>query len=374
MISKRWHERIPSLALVALSTSFRTQLREHNLHHTPQLPHKDKRVQASPRQDDRHLEARTDDGSYNDLRDPQMGMAGTRFGRNVTLKEAVPDRARVRTPDPRMISRRLMTREESKPAEILKVMAAAWIQFQNHDWFSHGNPENRKDVAFQRGEQKWKDEKINIPLRKDDPWPDDRRPMEIDATLDDPSRPEGDFQRPATHINHCTHGWGGSQLYGSSAEKVDELRSRRDGKLKIGEDGRLLEDPGNPETDLTCLNFNHTRLNITAIMARIHTVEWTPGLLPYPALILGTNANWWGLMGQTFKRTFGRINDSEALSGIVGSRQDHDVAPYALKEEFVSVHRLQLLIPDDWKFYASWDGRFLAEKDFQDVSGNRSRG
>ena len=31
-----------------------------------------------------------------------------------------------------------MTRDEFIPATTLNVLAAAWIQFEVHDWFSHG--------------------------------------------------------------------------------------------------------------------------------------------------------------------------------------------------------------------------------------------
>ena len=44
-----------------------------------------------------------------------MGMAGTRFGRNVPIEDTWPDRTRMLTPNPREISRRLMTRDTCHP-------------------------------------------------------------------------------------------------------------------------------------------------------------------------------------------------------------------------------------------------------------------
>ena len=159
MGKRPWHERPTFLALLELA-NFRRQLREHNLHDTSQLPDREQLPKPAVQSDDRHLKARMEDGSYNDLENPQMGMTGTRFARNVPLKDAMPDQASLMTPDPRMISRRLMTREKFQPATTLNVLAAAWIQFQNHDWFSHNN----------NGEND-KEKKITNPLAPDDPWP-----------------------------------------------------------------------------------------------------------------------------------------------------------------------------------------------------------
>jgi hypothetical protein len=406
-MKKPWHEQPTFLGLLELA-KFRGDLRRNNLHDTSTLSDPSKLVNPTAPQGDRHLGARTDDGSYNDLNDPAMGMAGSRFGRNVPLEEGRTDQANLMRPNPREVSRRLMTREEFKPATILNVMAAAWIQFQNHDWFSHGDRERPDDLKRHPGEDSAAREPIA--LQPDDPWPVERRPMEMDADLPDPSRPEADGEGPATHINHCTHWWDASQIYGSTVEKVDEIRTHHNGKIKVGDDGRLLDDPAAPGVDLTGFNdnwwvglsllhtifsrehnylcdelqlrnpswtdqqlFDHARLIIAALTAKIHTVEWTPGILPHPALQIGMRANWWGLLGRRFKNTFGRIGDSEILSGIIGSKLDHGVAPYALTEEFVSVYRLHPLIPDDWTFFNCKDGALISDKDFQQVSGNRSR-
>lgn len=44
--------------------------------------------------------------------------------------------------------------------------------------------------------------------------------------------------------------------------------------------------------------FDTARLVNCALMAKIHTVEWTPGILQHPALQVGMSANWWGLAGE----------------------------------------------------------------------------
>lgn len=399
MAKKPWHERILIGALLELQ-KFRTNLRKNNLHDTSQLPGADKLPKPQPDPSGRHLTARMDDGSYNDLEHPEMGMVGTRFGRNMPLKEVYPDQGKLLTPNPRVVSRKLLTRDEFKPATILNVLAAAWIQFENHDWFAHGDNEP--------------DKKIEIPLENDDPWPDEHRPMAIKKTLADPTRPDGDTSGPPTFINHVTHWWDASQLYGSTPEKVHQLRSHVDGKLTMGENGLLpVQETGDElhkQIDLTGFNdnwwvglsllhtlfakehnylcdelkkqhpdwnddqlFDKARLINAALTAKIHTVEWTPGILSHPALQIGMPANWWGLLGQHYKNLFGRVGDSEALSGIVGSPKEHGKAPYYLTEEFTSVYRLHPLIPDEWKFYSLKNGQFITEKNFQEVAGKQTR-
>jgi len=50
---------------------------------------------------------------------------------------------------------------------------------------------------------------------------------------------------------------------------------------------------------------------------------------------MAMNINWWGVLGRKFKNMFGRIGNSELLSGIPGSKAEHHAAPYYLTEEFV---------------------------------------
>ena len=65
-------------------------------------------------------------------------------------------------------------------------------------------------------------------------------------TLPDPTRPLGS-EGPQTYINHETPWWDASQVYGGGIDQKDRLprRTGTDGKLIIGEDGRLAfpEDP-----------------------------------------------------------------------------------------------------------------------------------
>ncbi len=394
MTKQPWYNQPLVFALLKLR-EFRNNLRRDNLYDTAQLPNPDQLPKPSPPDSDRHLIARTDDGSYNDLDSPEMGMAGTRFGRNVPLADTYPDEKNLLIPNPRVVSRRLMTREEFKPATIVNLLAAAWIQFENHDWMSHGSNQP--------------DNKIDIPLAEGDDWPEEDRPLQIKRTLEDKSRLATDNSSPPTFINEVTHWWDGSQIYGSDPETVNRLRSHVDGKLMIEENGLLPLDPETgvdltgfsdnwwigltllhtlfvKEHNLICDHlkqkypdfteqqlFDHARLINAALMAKIHTVYWTPAILPHPATVKALNSNWYGLLGRRFKNFIGRIGDSEALSGIIGSSTDHHAAPYYLTEEFVSVYRMHPLIPDEVDFYSLEDNRFLMQKNFFEISGNRTR-
>ena len=141
-----------------------------------------------------HLTARTIDGTYNDLEQPLMGGLGSRFGRNVPLDHVFPDPDdRLLEPNPRRVSLELLTRDEFIPATTLNLLAGAWIQFEVHDWFSHGQNEAGNP---------WR-----VELAADDPWP--RHPMEIQRTRKDPS---ADPSGPPTFVTADTHWWDGSQI------------------------------------------------------------------------------------------------------------------------------------------------------------------
>ena len=136
--------------------AFRIQLRAENLHDTTDTREPD--IARAGRHDGwvplHGGKYRTPDGSYNDLSDPDMGMAGTRFARNVPLERRLPEpMPGSMEPNPREISRKLMRRDTFTPATSLNLLAAAWIQFQTHDWFAHGREHDGADfeIALARG-------------------------------------------------------------------------------------------------------------------------------------------------------------------------------------------------------------------------------
>ncbi len=386
-----WHELPPMLGLLNM-VAFRIVLREKNLYDTSSSAEgRSIATQAAPR-DPHDLYWRTVDGTYNDLGDPKMGMLNTRFGRNVPVEKTFPEpEPALLSPSPRLVSRKLLTRDEFKPATTLNLLAAAWIQFMTHDWFNHGDnqPDNH----------------LLVPVGDDDPWFE--KPMRIQRTLSDTTRTPDESDKPPTYMNAVSHWWDASSIYGCDEASCARVRAKSGGKL-IVKNGRL---PLDPDTGLTITGFNsnwwlglgllHTvftlehnaicdrlkqeypdwsdehlfqtaRLIIAALMAKIHTVEWTPGILSHPAIHMATQTNWWGMASERVNKVFGRISGSELISGIPGSETDHYGVPFALTEEFVAVYRLHPLIPDDIDIYSMTTGEILKKLTFPDIANRNA--
>lgn len=115
--------------------------------------------------------------------------------------------------------------------------------------------------------------------------------------------------------------------------------------------------------------FQRARLVVGALMAKIHTAEWTPAIISHPTTITALHANWWGLAGERIRKAFGRISKSEVVSGIPGSETDHHGVPYSLTEEFTIVYRMHPLIPDEYVFRAATSDAVLAEHQFREIAG-----
>jgi hypothetical protein len=384
-----WH-RLPWPLGLPIVFALMGQLRRGNLYDpstvTPSLPQPALTPPAN------YLTARTVDGSFNDLSQPAMGRAGSRFGRNVPLEFTTREpEAGLLSPNPRTVSRELMTRHSFQPAETLNVLTAAWIQFMLRDWLSHGiGP--------------WTDS-WQLPLAADDPWPAPSRTMAIPRTPVDPTRPAGNDGTPPTFVNLETHWWDASQLYGNSETYQRGARSGSGGKLRVDENGlpAVAVDPLLPlhpadvpgfwlglamlgtlftlEHNAICDRlhevypqwddealFQHARLINVALMAKIHTVDWTTALLAHPATVRALRADWWGLAGERMSRLVGRIGDGELISGVLGSKTDHFGVPYAITEEFVAVYRMHPLIPDEYTFRAAANHHPLLERDLNGVA------
>ncbi len=248
-----------------------------------------------------------------------MGKAGTRFGRNTPTEATEPEPMPQRMePSPREVANRLLLRDEFKPATSLNVLAACWIQFQNHDWFGHG--ENAPDTY------------IDVELDENDNWPEGST-MKVRATIADRTRTgtRAACRRPSSTP---------SPTGGTSRRSTDRTRSAtascapaRDGKLQDrgrhaaerdrGQARRrrphrllrqLLDRPlaaphavrqgaqrdlRPPQGLLSHLGRREALPHgaphqLGASSAQIHTVEWTPGILANPVLDRAMHANWYG--------------------------------------------------------------------------------
>jgi hypothetical protein len=316
---------------------------------------------------------RTADGSWNNLADPKEGAAGTRFLSNVELSAIRPEtNPKLLDPSPREVSRRLLARPDGddgkphvEPVLFLNLLAASWIQFMNHDWVSHG------EVA--------PDSFITVPLLPGDPAITryQQNELKISTTQVDPTRDiNGPEPAASSSINEVTHWWDGSQIYGSDQDTQDRLRSGRFGKMKVTLRGKLpidwstrVEDSGfmrNWWVGLTMLHtlfvrehnaicdmlyetypawddnrlFNVARLINAALMAKIHSVEWTPAILPNKTLEVG-------LPNRKDRKTLAEVNiRNPELGGIVGNPINRHDAAFGLTEEFVEVYRLHSLLPE----------------------------
>jgi hypothetical protein len=312
-----------------------------------------------------------------------------RFGRNVPLSETFPDIPNLMNPNPRRVSLELLTRTTFQPATILNAVAAAWIQFMVHDWFAHkkGSWTNTHD----------------IPLETADSWHE--RPMRVPRTpADAPKVPNS--KRPPAYVNENTHWWDGSEVYGSTTATQASLRAGRDGKVLVSPSGRLGVDPvtgleitgftdngwvglsllhalfalehnaicdrlkrANPLWDDERL-FQQARLVNAALLAKIHTVEWSTAILPHEIISQGLRTNWYGFL-RNLQNVFTALNDNDLISGIPGSPTDHHGVPYSMTEEFVSVYRMHTLMPDDYTIRSAATGAELGQFELRDLSGRR---
>lgn len=342
---------------------------------------------------------RTADGSWNNLSNPKEGAAGVRFSRNVSRSVTWPRTGEeLLTPNPAEVSQVLLARgARMKEVPFLNLLAAGWLQFMVHDWVGH-----RMDLRFGV---------IEVPLPADHPARRKyyQRKMFVGRTAPDPTRIPEDAGTPPTYINEETAWWDGSQIYGSNQQRALQLRTLKGGRLRLDArgmlpvDGKGLEQTGstrgwwvglslmatlfvrehNAICDMLAARYpawnddqlyNVARLINAALMAKIHSVEWTPAILPNAKLACGMNSNWYGLAETLLKTRQERRAlrplkvASPVVGGLVGNAlENHDV-PYALSEEFVEVYRMHDLLPDELEFRRIDDPEALERVSLAEVS------
>lgn len=456
-------------------------------------------------------------GTCNDLRNPGMGATHAIYPRNVEFESTFPivaatqgnsiavarheGRIDMMTPDPQVISRELFTRDQGAPdlcnagyglagndpaaqcdykkAPFFNVLAAYWIQFMTHDWFSHLE-EGRNDESrrISMGCQTTGVGAAKRPLTPQEVAELGCNPQaEEYAARFDQTDPPGKFDGGSrlkraykTTPNTVTAWWDASQIYGY--DDISRGRVKRDPKdpakllmRTVAERADQGDDAGYlpvmvaqcPAGDASCvpspmnpkwsgqeaaafpenwsigMSFFHNlfarehnsfvtafrkemrrhprrdsglrrpqapkavvsysdvtdaelfeiaRLVVAAIIAKIHTIEWTPQLLYDEPLYTAMNSNWYGLfhdfpgIDRILSRVvtdLGTSGDVEkettwysvfsSGAGIVGTGTldkdgsiadldytndglNHFGSPFNFPEEFVSVYRLHPLLPD----------------------------
>jgi Animal haem peroxidase len=467
------------------------------------------------------IRGRTLTGICNDLRNPLMGSTGTVFARNVEFEATFPeaglndltrarhgDRLSFMTPDPQVISRKLFTRAQTnaaacadgygmpglstdancdyKKAPFFNVLAAYWIQFMTHDWFSHLEEGHNAAEYMKVGCVSQKVNGVETPLSAADAARLGCRPGDaidkgfVAADGAPPVFHAGtrDYlgRAPKTIRNTNTAWWDASQIYGydtTSAVRVkrdpaDRARlamapvAGRDAAgdrqgylpLLLDSDPKLPDWAGQesaafPDNWTIGMSFLHTvfsrehnqfvdefrkraaatpdadsglrnpasparviryrdvtadelydaaRLVVSAEIAKIHTIEWTPQLLYDEPLFKGMNGNWSGLftkdnvLTDALQRTVQRLGTAPSAKkanelysvlasgpGIVGlgsQKRDWDIAriddvnggtnhfgsPFNFPEEFISVYRLHPLLPDLIEYREAADPNVIRAK------------
>jgi hypothetical protein len=383
-----WHRLPVRLGLLNLE-AFRHVLRRDNLIDTGrrEAPPAARPVPPPTPAEEVRL-ARTPDGSWNDLSEPQMGAVGSAFGRNLppVLREDLFDR-----PDPIRVSRELLHREQFIPARSLNILAAAWIQFQVHDWVNHArHPLGEHD--------------IRLPLPEGTTWSNTvGGPPETEMRIAGNVDLEGGGPVEPVFANIASHWWDGSEVYGSDAARAAELREGA--RLRMTPEGYLPTDLSGQELtgfneswwlglsslhtlfarehNLLCDElrahyrgwsdervYQTARLIVSALIAKIHTVEWTPAILGTEVIDIGLKANWNGPPADDWLTKLGIwLVDQHSSVGIPKTKPDHHAAPYSLTEDFVTVYRLHPLLPDEYRFADHRTGELLGHREFLDIQG-----
>jgi hypothetical protein len=334
---------------------------------------------------------RSYDGTYNDLANPKMGAVCAPFGRNLKPHYR-PDL--FDTPNPVTVSRELLYRESFVPATSLNVLAAAWIQFQVHDWVNH-----RRHKPGERSVE------VPLPPGHAGGWQNTPGgPAEHVMRFAENEAVEQPGQPPLLFANSASHWWDGSEVYGADEQTARFLREPNGGaKLRLEEGHLPLTGNGVPLTGfneswwmgLSSLHtlfarehnavcdalraeyptmseekiYHTARLVVSALIAKIHTVEWTPAILATEAIDVALHTNWEGPPKNWLNQLGLWLFEAHSLTGIPKTLPDHHAAPYSLTEDFTTVYRLHPLIPDDYELRDHRFGHRLETVGFMDIQG-----
>ena len=330
------------------------------------------------------------DGTCNDKTLPAMGSVGTRFSRNVMPLFLINrNDTEILTPNPRLVSRKLLAKKKGEKSKVyphLSLFVTAWIQFQTHDWFIHKNAMSNK-------------EEFLVPLEPTDPLAiNGQTHMRIAKTEKDNTRKQSESTLPNSYLNYATHWWDLDQVYGNNKKISNSLRSFKNGEMKLDKNKMIpLGENGLPKTAVTNnwwigLELLHNlfvkehnaiakklfkshpkwtdqkiydtaRMVNAALVAKIHTLEWTPAVISNPEMEISLNANWDGIAKYlTGVKSLGNMTIPDALRkilfGIVGGKKNLQQnpltgkeVPFSITEEFVSVYRMHALLPETITLY-----------------------
>ncbi|KAG2710342.1 hypothetical protein I3760_04G022600 [Carya illinoinensis] len=274
---------------------------------------------------------RTADGKYNDPFNEGAGSEGTFFGRNIL---PVDQKRKLMKPDPMVVATKLLARRKfTDTGKQFNMIAASWIQFMIHDWIDH--LEDTKQIELTAP----KEVASQCPLKS----------FKFYKTKEVPT---GFYEIKEGGLNIRTPWWDGSAIYGSNAERLQKVRTFKDGKLKIDSKNDLLlhDQDGTPvsgdvrngwaglstlqalfikEHNAVCDTlkkeyrhmddeelYHRARLVTSAVIAKVHTIDWTVELLKTDTLRAGMRANWVpmaNLVGRKGEKTLANIGFAKQM-------------------------------------------------------------
>lgn len=325
------------------------------------------------------LKFRPDDGFGTDINNPMTSVAMTAPGRNMATlpKEQRTHRSSGRVPDVQTVAQRLLAQTNFTPAgDQLNIIAASWIQAMVHDWIGHVDgaktslgPSPNEEVASM------------CPLKKF-------------TLFETKERPDGHFNTERTMW------WDASFLYGNTPAQLKEGRLGKGGLLKesndipdtlpVDKDGvHLIGDNKNSWVGVAVLQeifakehnyiakkiaedhpeftdeelFGYARNCISALVAKIHTIDWTVELLKTIQLEIAMEANWMGFT----KAIFGKWAPFNPFRLTDKDADDNKGVPFVLTEEFAAVYRLHPLSPPG--LYIEEDNKFIPLADTLTTAG-----
>lgn len=379
---------------------------------------------------------RSADGTCNDMNNPHVGAAGVAFGRNVPPQFIdQKGKEKMMEPNPSLVSKEFFTRDEFKPVPFLNMLAASWIQFMNHDWLTHGknmeyNPYevNTAEGGRQSVERtqensqnpaQYKKEYGKVTLNDATHWWDGSQIYGSNQKEQDAVRAHANGKMRMQVVNgreilpriadfNAAHNiqnqgaeltgfrdnwWVGLSMlhtlfvkeHNAIADMLMKKHVTYDAKSKMftWKNGREVKVLNAQQLDDQI--FGTARLINTAVLAKIHTVEWTPAILANDTLRIAMNTNWYGLANPNtwtkFIKKFPLINKTDLfgatksgylIGGIVGDKTNNYGVPFSITEEFTSVYRLHSLIPEHLQLKKVNDKTNVETLTFADTRSEKS--
>lgn len=334
-----------------------------------------------------------------------------------------------------------------KKVPFLNMLAASWIQFMNHDWLTHGRNEEKGRIKVSDSEDgsgivdrtkknpvsvsKYKDGYSVVTINEVTHWwdgsqiygsnmaeqkklrtfSDGRMKMAANGRL--PDRPDLDVannvQNQGKELTGFMDNWwvGLSMLHTLFVKEHNAIAAHlRQSYVKGKSDNGKWIWTGNPpqgwkasradrkvpgvhiemtDAELDEHIFQVARLINAAVMAKIHTIEWTPAILANDILRVGMFTNWYGLANKATRDSYfdGEFSDRSAVifrkidcgytfCGIVGDKTDDYGVPYSITEEFTSVYRLHSLLPENLEL-RKFEAEDIEKVDFLKTRNEMSR-